>query len=421
MKIVKIRSIADNALLESTDVTASSYNEWLVGTAYTVGNNVKVSFESDGTTPRYPIEEYTALGSTTGDYPPDSPTDWSLIGAANNWAMFDDYVNTQTEQTTSMEVEVDSSNTNMVGLFGLQATSVTLTQIVNTELLTDGDASSDSYTTGTGWSYDAGNTQYDCSGAQTADSKLYQSVTLDENKYYQVKFTVSNYSAGNVAGYAGGTSGTDVAADGSYTQIILAGALNEAGVIADSDFVGSIDTASVKKVPSYETINLVTLPESGWYYYLFEDAAFKSKMLWEYVQYADSTLRVKIEYYTGSTAKCGKMAIGSQRSLGKSKYGASIGFTDYSVKATDALGRTYLNQGSYADRCEIEGWVYNSQIDSIMQALIDVRGAAVILDANNPGGTQYDSLIIYGYFEEPMIIIEGVTVSKLAIDYKGLV
>ena len=423
MRIVKIRSIADNALLESSDVTASTEGEYKDSSPFSVNDIVKVSYESNGTTLRYPVEEYKSL-TGVDNYPPDNAvTDWELIGATNKWAMFDEFVNTQTEQTTSMEVEVDSSNTNTVGLFRLQASSITLTQIVNDELLTDGTATTDSFTyEATEWSHGTG--QYDCNGTQTTTSKLYQTVTLTEDKYYQVQFTTSGRTVGSIAGYVGGTAGTYVTGNTSYTQIILAGSTNEAGVIADADFDGSIEIVSVKKVPSYEVINLVTMPDSGWYYYLYEDAIYRNKILWDYTQYSDSTLRVKIEYTTGSTAKCGLMAIGSSASLGKSEFGANIGFTDYSVKATDVLGRTYLNQGSYANRTELEGWIYNSQIDSILQAIIDVRGEPVILDANNvnlTGETDYDSLIIYGFFQEPMITIAGPTTSKISIDYEGLI
>lgn len=425
MRIAKLKSIANNDLLKSSTVSASALAEYASGTTYTTGDQVKVSYQSDGTTLRYPVEEYTSLAdNNAGNYPPDSPAKWFLDGASNRWAMFDDFINTQTENTTSIEVEIDSSKTNMIGLFLLQAKAVTLTQVVNTELMTDYDAISDSFTKGAGWVYDATNTQYDCDGTQTGTSKLYQSAALAENKKYQVQFTVSNYSAGNITGYVGGTDGTNVAANGSYTQIISAGTLNEAGVIADVDFVGSIDSVSVKKIPSYEVIDLYTMPNSGWYYYLYEDVNFQTKLFWEYVQYNDSTLRVKIEYYSGDTAKCGLIAIGSQIDIGLSEYGASIGFTDYSKKTTDSLGRTYLNQGNYANRAELEGWLDNSQLDSVMRAIIDVRGTPVIFDANNTNidnPTKYESLQIYGFFQEPMITIPGPAISKISIDYEGLI
>lgn len=425
MQITSLKGIADNGLLESSTVAASTLAEYDSTTSYSTGDQVKVSFESDGTTPRYPVEEYESLADTnSGNYPPDNPDQWRLLGASNRWAMFDDFTNTQTENTDSIGVEVNSSKTNSVGLFNLQAKVLTLTQIVNNELIANGDGSVDDMTKETGWSYDSTNNQWDCDGSQTGDSRLYQTLTITENKNYQVKFTVSNYTSGGVAGCVGGSSGTYVSANGDYTQIIDAGSLDATGVVADADFVGSIDSVSVKKVPSHEVINITTMPDSGWYYYLFEDATFKNKMLWNYIQYQDSTLRVKIEYYSGETAKCGLMGIGSVMVIAGTQYGASVGFTDYSKKTTDSLGRTYLKQGNYADRAELEGWLNNSQIDAVMQALINVRGKPVILDANNTNSsapTDYDQLKIYGFFQEPMITIPGPKISKISIDYEGLI
>jgi len=123
MRIGKLEKIK----LTSSTVAGSTYNEYAAGTTYAAGDNVKVSFEADGITPRTPVEEYTAIDSSnTGNYPPDNPTHWSGLGAENRWKMFDNYVNTQTEDTTSIEVVVDSSNTNLVGFFSLLAKSVTL-------------------------------------------------------------------------------------------------------------------------------------------------------------------------------------------------------------------------------------------------------------------------------------------------------
>lgn len=420
---MKIVSLAD-ITLDSSDVAASSYNEYASGTTYADGDNVKVSFESDGTTPRTPVEEYESLtGSNTGNYPPDSPTEWSLIGASNRWKMFDSYTNTQTENTTSIEVEIDSSSSNAVGLFNLVAKEVTLAQIVETEKVTDGDCSSDSADNqGTGWSYGAGNEEYDCDGTQTADSELTWDIILTEDIYYQVVFTVANYSAGNVAGIAGGTSGTNVSANGTYTQIIQAGSENKAGVIADSDFVGSIDDVSVKKVPSYETIDLITMVGSGWYYYLFSDVQFTQDLIWEFSRYSDSTLRITITYYTGSTAKCGMVAIGSSIDLGNTQYGVSLGIIDYSQKDTDTLGRTYLNQGDYAKRADISLWIDNTDIDSVRKNLAAVRGTASIFECNNEDpDTDYTSLLIYGFYREFDIIIPGPVISKCNIDIEGLI
>ena len=124
MRIAPTRTIS----LTSTSVAASSLSEYVAGTTYALDEPVKVSFESDGTTARAPVVEYKSLADgNVGNYPPDSPTQWTETGTANNWAMFDDYINSTTTSSTNISVVVGSARSDIVGLFKLSGTSVTLT------------------------------------------------------------------------------------------------------------------------------------------------------------------------------------------------------------------------------------------------------------------------------------------------------
>jgi hypothetical protein len=125
----------DETILDSSNVSASALDEWDSGTAYAEEDQVKVSFEDDGTTPRRPIEVYEALGNTTGDYPPDSTSDWVFVEATNRWAMFDGYVSTQTENSDSISVDLDLAGLTCLGIFNTYGTSVSLTH-ASTEVQT---------------------------------------------------------------------------------------------------------------------------------------------------------------------------------------------------------------------------------------------------------------------------------------------
>jgi len=117
-------------------VAGSEHDEYVAGTTYAAGNQVKVSFESDGTTPRFPVIEYESLaGSNTGNYPPDSPDKWSEIGAENRCRMFDGFLNTQTSNSDDIEVVVSANLMDAVGLFALYGTKVTLTLKKDTETI----------------------------------------------------------------------------------------------------------------------------------------------------------------------------------------------------------------------------------------------------------------------------------------------
>lgn len=300
MKVAPTKTIT----LISSSVSSSSKDEYAAGTTYATDAEVKVSFESDGTTPLFPVVEYKSLAdANTGNYPPDSPTQWTETGTSNIHAMFDGYINSATTDSTDIDVVVGSAKSDFIGLFGLVGTTVTLT-------------------------------------------------------------------------------------------------LSRGG-------------SAIKT----EEINLKTQPSISYYAWLFEDYEYKDRIFWEYPKYADATLSVSIAPAQGA-ATCGEMIIGSQITLGQTQYDASVGIQDYSVYSTDTLGRTYLNQGDYADRAEVELWITNNMVDIVRRKLADVRGVMSLWDLNNTG-SDYDSLRIYGFFESFDIIIPGPSISKCSLTIRG--
>lgn len=115
------------------------------------------------------------------------------------------------------------------------------------DLVTNGAMAADTdWTKGTGWTIAAGVASSD--GTQVADSDLTQDITAVTSSIYQVVFTVSGYSAGNVTAVVGDTEGTDRAANGTFTEYIIAGAGTDIDIRADLDFVGNIDNVTVKLV-----------------------------------------------------------------------------------------------------------------------------------------------------------------------------
>lgn len=108
----------------------------------------------------------------------------------------------------------------------------------------------DAFDKGTGWTYDGTNSAYDSDGSQSADSLLTQTnADMESGDSYLVIFEVQVRSAGNIAPYVGGTSGTDVTAVGWYFEVVVAGSTDsKIGLVADLDFVGSVSNISIKKV-----------------------------------------------------------------------------------------------------------------------------------------------------------------------------
>ena len=145
--------------LVSTDVTASTYTEYASGTTYGVGTNVKVSYESDGTTPLSSVLEFkSSAASNTGNYPPDNLDKWSPLGVdnmavCNRDACLDGYINTKTSRLGSMEYVLDVSGTNAIGLFNVQAKTVSLDLVYDGSSVATGEESLIIYPEKNWWSY----------------------------------------------------------------------------------------------------------------------------------------------------------------------------------------------------------------------------------------------------------------------------
>lgn len=100
------------------------------------------------------------------------------------------------------------------------------------------------WTKGTGWSIAAGVASSD--GTQVANSDLSQAITPTSGETYEVTFTVSNYSAGNVTPVIGDVEGTDRAANGTFVETIVSSSGTDLDIRADLNFVGDIDDVIVK-------------------------------------------------------------------------------------------------------------------------------------------------------------------------------
>lgn len=113
------------------------------------------------------------------------------------------------------------------------------------DLVTNGDFGADTdWTKGTGWSIAAGVASSD--GTQAGDADLTQALSLVNGQTYEVEFTISNYTTGNVTPVAGDVEGTDRAANGTFTENIVAGAGGDIDLRADLNFIGDIDNVTVR-------------------------------------------------------------------------------------------------------------------------------------------------------------------------------
>ncbi|KKL49207.1 hypothetical protein LCGC14_2317840, partial [marine sediment metagenome] len=128
---------------------------------------------------------------------------------------------------------------NLVFLNAVTATNFEIT------LLSVKDADTD-WTKGAGWIVAGGKATWD--GTQGSPSTLNQAEAFDDGDALLYKFTISNYSVGQIR-VRGDVNSNWL--DGNGTKVILlttGGVYDNIALQADSDFIGSIDNVSVHKL-----------------------------------------------------------------------------------------------------------------------------------------------------------------------------
>ena len=115
-----------------------------------------------------------------------------------------------------------------------------VTEIKGRNETVNGDFASDtSWTKEAGWSITGGKAVHVASGI----GSIYQGDNyLLAGWSYEFTFTVSDWTAGEVKAYIGGEYGTPVTANGTYTEIIVAGSNDtQIAMVASANFDGKID------------------------------------------------------------------------------------------------------------------------------------------------------------------------------------
>lgn len=122
--------------------------------------------------------------------------------------------------------------------------------LLGAELSTNGTFAADvSWTKDAGWAIAAGVATATASGAA---AYIHQAVTVVTNGTYRVTYTVTAYTSGDIqVSFDNGPAGAPQTATGTYTEdlVMKPGAVSEIRFgRASSDFTGSIDNVTLKKI-----------------------------------------------------------------------------------------------------------------------------------------------------------------------------
>lgn len=112
----------DNTALTASNVAEADYAEWLVGTAYVIGDRVIVI----GTTHKI----YECVANNTGNDPTTdtAATYWDEVSATNRWKAFDQKLADHGTNATSITYSILAPSTcDNIAFFGLNAASVRVT------------------------------------------------------------------------------------------------------------------------------------------------------------------------------------------------------------------------------------------------------------------------------------------------------
>lgn len=118
--------------------------------------------------------------------------------------------------------------------------------VSTTNLITNGTFGSDTgWIKETGWTISGGTAS--CDGTQSDTSLLFQDALFSPGPIYQVTFTLSSYSDGELYARCGRNgNGTVREANGTYIERIpcIGNPYSRIYFVADADFTGSIDTVT---------------------------------------------------------------------------------------------------------------------------------------------------------------------------------
>lgn len=168
-----------------------------------------------------------------------------------------------------------------------------------------------------------------------------------------------------------------------------------------------------------ETVDLFNNDSYSWSDYFFNEHTYRNSYIAHFPMYLMSELELIITN-PNNTAIVGLCFVGNAKELGKTLYTPKIGIRDYSRKNTDEWGNTYLVQGYSSQEISCDVFVPSANADNVWKTLNNIRATPAIFDFNN-SNTNYESLVVYGWFDDFSINLQTTEAAALNINIKGLI
>lgn len=115
-------------------------------------------------------------------------------------------------------------------------------------------------------------------------------------------------------------------------------------------------------------------------------------------------------------AKIGALVAGRIADLGVARYGTSVGIIDHSRKVTNEFGHVMVLERGFSKRAEYDVSVDTDRVSRVQRTLARWRAKPVVWI----GASHIEATIIFGYFRDFSIYINGPEISEATISVEGL-
>lgn len=155
----------------------------------------------------------------------------------------------------------------------------------------------------------------------------------------------------------------------------------------------------------------------GWWEFFFGYRnGIKTIVLTDLPKIAPATIQVTIDG-GGGISGLGKLIIGEAIEIGCTKFGTTVGIIDFSRKERDAFGNNYILQRRYIDKVDYDIQIDSDKVDDIKDILADVRSTPAVYIGSE---SKFRSTVVFGFYRDFSIVIEGSRKSKCAISVEGI-
>jgi hypothetical protein len=275
-------------------------------------------------------------------------------------------------------------------------------KVVNGSFTTDTN-----WSKGVGWTINTGTGRADSDGTQTANSLLSQSLAgITIGKYHKLTFTIVNRSAGGLSVSTVNINSPVLTADGTYTYIGKQSSSTSIFIVANADFVGSVDNVSIQELgwenatEIYDAVYAATagdaaqkeyaaLKESAMWCYYSNDAALGASYGKQFNGYARKLLKLDLlsasfGWHVSTEAELTTLAANGGNALkyAGTDYWATTGGTNTTAftalggasrSGTDGTFATIKETAVFGDDTGLKALTVNHNSDTVSVDTVDIR------------------------------------------------